>query len=107
MHADAISNYSATEGADSHPASGGGTPTGDEGQIGQGKGDEVKSTCHSLIGNKKNNNKNNKKKKQNDKHWMSRECQLKTKRAFQLHLQKIENKTREKQWQVTNQAAYV
>ncbi|XP_069965266.1 synapse-associated protein of 47 kDa isoform X5 [Bactrocera oleae] len=26
---------SATEGADSHPASGGGTPTGDEGQIGQ------------------------------------------------------------------------
>lgn len=68
MHADAISNYSATEGADSHPASGGGTPTGDEGQIGQGKGDEVKSTCHSLIGNKKNNNKNNKKKKQNDKH---------------------------------------
>lgn len=57
MHADAISNYSATEGADSHPASGGGTPTGDEGQIGQGKGDEVKSTCHSLIGNKKNNKK--------------------------------------------------
>ncbi|XP_062121574.1 synapse-associated protein of 47 kDa isoform X5 [Drosophila sulfurigaster albostrigata] len=35
---------SATEGADSHPASGGGTPTGDEGQIGQGKGDEVKIT---------------------------------------------------------------
>lgn len=56
MHADAISNYSATEGADSHPASGGGTPTGDEGQIGQGKGDEVKSTCHSLIGNKKQKN---------------------------------------------------
>lgn len=52
LHADAISNYSATEGADSHPASGGGTPTGDEGQIGQGKGDELKSTCHSLIGNK-------------------------------------------------------
>lgn len=44
-------NCSATEGADSHPASGGGTPTGDEGQIGQGKGDEVKSTCHTLIGN--------------------------------------------------------
>lgn len=66
MHADAISNYSATEGADSHPASGGGTPTGDEGQIGQGKGDEVKSTCHSLIGNKKQKkkktNKNNKRK---------------------------------------------
>ncbi|XP_017864262.1 PREDICTED: synapse-associated protein of 47 kDa isoform X1 [Drosophila arizonae] len=35
---------SATEGADSHPASGGGTPTGDEGQIGQGKGDELKIT---------------------------------------------------------------
>ncbi|EDW41979.1 GM24272 [Drosophila sechellia] len=41
---DAKSRYiSATEGADSHPASGGGTPTGDEGQIGQGKGDEVKT----------------------------------------------------------------
>uniref|UniRef100_A0A1A9WJI3 BSD domain-containing protein n=1 Tax=Glossina brevipalpis TaxID=37001 RepID=A0A1A9WJI3_9MUSC len=35
---------SATEGADSHPASGGGTPTNDEGQIGQGKGEEVKIT---------------------------------------------------------------
>lgn len=73
MHADAISNYSATEGADSHPASGGGTPTGDEGQIGQGKGDEVKSTCHSLIGNKKTKKKKKlikiiKEKKQNDKH---------------------------------------
>ncbi|XP_037953707.1 synapse-associated protein of 47 kDa isoform X2 [Teleopsis dalmanni] len=35
---------SATEGADSHPASGGGTPTGEEGQIGQGKGEDVKIT---------------------------------------------------------------
>ncbi|XP_069965283.1 synapse-associated protein of 47 kDa isoform X11 [Bactrocera oleae] len=35
---------SATEGADSHPASGGGTPTGDEGQIGQGKGEEANIT---------------------------------------------------------------
>ncbi|XP_012158182.1 synapse-associated protein of 47 kDa isoform X3 [Ceratitis capitata] len=35
---------SATEGADSHPASGGGTPTGEEGQIGQGKGDEANIT---------------------------------------------------------------
>ncbi|XP_033149052.1 synapse-associated protein of 47 kDa isoform X3 [Drosophila busckii] len=35
---------SATEGADSHPASGGNTPTGEEGQIGQGKGNEVKIT---------------------------------------------------------------
>ncbi|XP_046869577.1 synapse-associated protein of 47 kDa isoform X4 [Drosophila willistoni] len=35
---------SATEGADSHPASGGGTPTGEEGQIGHGKDDEIKIT---------------------------------------------------------------
>ena len=38
--------YSATEGADSHPASGDEGQLGEEGQIGQGKGDDVKSTCH-------------------------------------------------------------
>jgi len=37
---------SATEGADSRPGSGGATPSGEEGQIGQGKAEENKSTCH-------------------------------------------------------------
>lgn len=40
--------YSATEGADSHPASGDEGQLGEEGQIGQGKGDDVKSTCHNF-----------------------------------------------------------
>lgn len=111
MHADAISNYSATEGADSHPASGGGTPTGDEGQIGQGKGDEVKSTCHSLIGNKKQKKKKLIKiiKKRNK--TTNIECRVnvnwKLREHFNCISQIIENKTREKQWQVTNQPAYV
>lgn len=41
-----LHHYSATEGADSLPASGDEAQLGDEGQIGQGKGDDVKSTCH-------------------------------------------------------------
>lgn len=45
-------NYSATEGADSHPASGDEAQLGEEGQIGQGKGEDVKSTCHKFKINK-------------------------------------------------------
>lgn len=38
--------YSATEGADSLAASGDEAQLGEDGQIGQGKAEDVKSTCH-------------------------------------------------------------